>query len=281
MPMLVPVVLIVAGVVTLAHLAPFPFLFDAAMGEKSVWRMPQTPGQRQFYLTFDDGPNPTITPQLLDILRERQVQATFFLIGDHINADTAPIVRRMFAEGHAVGQHSGNRWQVFHSPQTLAAALQDEADRIEVLAGRRPCPMFRPHAGWRGVSMFAGLDRINYKLVGWSWLSWDWVWFRQRTGDRIAAQVVSHAAPGKIAVLHDGHHQNPRADRRYTLDAVPLIIERLRQDGYTFAPLCQPGPSRSLAAAPDAPRQAQQEKDAQREDIRHQDIHRPGTEEIQ
>jgi len=43
-------------------------------------------------------------------------------------------------------------------------------------------------------------------------------------------------------VLHDGHHQNPRADRRYTLDAVPLIIERLRHDGYTFAPLCQTGP---------------------------------------
>lgn len=242
MPALVPVVIVVAGVLTLAHLAPFPFVFDAALGDVSLWRVPQAPGQRHFYLTFDDGPNPTITPQLLDILRDHRVPATFFLIDHHVTPETAPLVRRMFAEGHAVAQHSGNRWQLLHSPQTLAEELEEQAKRVESLAGSRPCRLFRPHAGWRSLSMWAGLRRINYRLVGWGWLSWDWVWFRPRTGDRIAAQIVSHAAPGKIAVLHDGHHENPRADRRYTLAAVPLIIERLRQNGYTFAPLCESGP---------------------------------------
>ena len=71
---LVPVVIVVAGVLALSHFAPFPFLFDAAAGKVSVWRIPQAPGQRQIYLTFDDGPNPAITPELLDILRERQVR---------------------------------------------------------------------------------------------------------------------------------------------------------------------------------------------------------------
>lgn len=239
--MLVPVVIVIAGALALSHCAPFPFLFDAAAGNVSVWRIPQAAGQRQIYLTFDDGPNPAITLELLDILRERKVKATFFLIGTHINENTAPIVRRIFAEGHAVGQHSSNRWQMLHSPGDLAAELEEDADRMERIAGHRPCPLFRPHAGWRSIPMLAGVGRMNYRLVGWSWLNWDWVWFRKRTGDRIASQVISNAAPGRIAVLHDGHHQNPRADRRYTLAAVPLIIDRLREDGYGFAPLCDTG----------------------------------------
>ena len=73
--------------------------------------------------------------------------------------------------------------------------------------------------------MLAGVGRMNYRLVGWRWQSWDWVWFRKRTGDRIAGDIECRA----------------RADRRYTLAAVPLIIERLREDGYGFAPLCETG----------------------------------------
>lgn len=236
--MVVAIVAIIAGVAVLAHIAPFPFLFDAVNGDVSVWRVPLPPGKRTIYLTFDDGPNPVATPELLDLLREQQVLATFFLIDRHVTGETAPLVRRMFEEGHGVGQHSGNRWLMLHSPDRLAAELTSAAGRIERLAGSRPCPLFRPHAGWRGIQMFTALRRTGYKLAGWSWFTWDWVWFRQRTGERVAAQVLSHAAPGKIVVLHDGHHDNPRADRRYTIEAVRRIIAALRADGYEFASLC-------------------------------------------
>jgi peptidoglycan/xylan/chitin deacetylase (PgdA/CDA1 family) len=69
-------------------------------------------------------------------------------------------------------------------------------------------------------------------------MTWDWDWFRKRTADRVAAQVVSHIGPGKIVVIHDGHHKNPRADRRYAIDATGKIIDTLRARGYEFATLC-------------------------------------------
>jgi peptidoglycan/xylan/chitin deacetylase (PgdA/CDA1 family) len=239
--MVAGILIVVLGAAALSHTAPFPFLFDAIAGKLSVWRVQEPAGRRVVYLTFDDGPNPTITPELLDLLRDKKVPATFFLIDAHITESTAPIVRRMFEEGHAVGQHSGDRWQMLHSPSHLAADLENGADRLERLTGHRPCPIFRPHGGWRSVPMFMGLSRAQYKLIGWSWLSWDWYWFRKRTGARVASQVISHAAPGKIIVLHDGHHLDPMADRRYTLEAAGQIIDTLRARGYEFAPICGSG----------------------------------------
>ena len=229
---------VILCVVALAHTAPFPFLLDAAAGKVSVWRMPESAGLRTVYLTFDDGPNPTVTPQLLDLLRRKNTRATFFLIDTYVTEETAPIVRRMFDEGHGVGLHSDNRWLMLRSSAKLAAKLQSASDSIELLTGRRPCPLFRPHAGWRSISMLRGVSRAGHKLAGWSWQSWDWCWFRQRTGPRVASQVINHAAPGKIIVIHDGHHSNPRADRLYALEAAGLIIDGLRSRGYEFAPLC-------------------------------------------
>jgi peptidoglycan/xylan/chitin deacetylase (PgdA/CDA1 family) len=87
--------------------------------------------------------------------------------------------------------------------------------------------------------MFHGVSRLNYKLVGWSWMTWDWYWFRKRTGERVASQVLAHAAPGKIVVIHDGHHRNPQADRRYAIEATRRIIENLQPQGYEFSTLCE------------------------------------------
>jgi peptidoglycan/xylan/chitin deacetylase (PgdA/CDA1 family) len=246
--MLVTVLLVVIGVTALSHTAPFPFLFDEAVGQGAVWRVYQPANRRAVYLTFDDGPNPTATPELLDLVKEKNVPATFFLIDEHVTEATAPIVRRMFAEGHAVGQHSGNRWLMLHSAGRLTAELQTEARHIELLTGYRPCPIFRPHAGWRSISMFRGMSRLHYRLVGWSWLTWDWCWFRRRTGDRVAHQVLAHAGPGKIIVIHDGHHRNPQADRRYAVEATRRIIDGLRAESYSFATFCEGGSSQSPTA---------------------------------
>jgi peptidoglycan/xylan/chitin deacetylase (PgdA/CDA1 family) len=145
----------------------------------------------------------------------------------------------MFEEGHSVAQHSGDRWLMLRSPDGLDAKLRSAADKIQKLTGYRPCRLFRPHAGWRSISMLRGVKRSRYKLVGWSWMSWDWVWFRERTGPRVSSQVVSHAAPGKIIVIHDGHHRNPRADRKYAIEATRILADRLSAAGYKFGTLCE------------------------------------------
>lgn len=229
-------ILIAAGVTALSHVAPFRFFLDLTNDDVAVWRMPHS-RQKTIYLTFDDGPNPEVTPPLLDLLSRKGIRATFFLIDERLSEATAPIVERMFEEGHAVAQHSGNRWLLLRSPDALSAKLRAAADHMQVLTGHRPCRLFRPHAGWRSITMMRGLRRSGYKLVGWSWMTWDWMWFRKRTGPRVAAHLISHAAPGKIIVIHDGHHRDQNADRQYAIEATACAVDSLLAQRYEFRTL--------------------------------------------
>jgi peptidoglycan/xylan/chitin deacetylase (PgdA/CDA1 family) len=102
------------------------------------------------------------------------------------------------------------------SPAALAQTLTRQADRIEQLAGSRPCRLFRPHAGWRGSAMLQGLKQIDHRLVGWSFGMWDFNWFRRPNPATLANRLARRAGAGDIIVMHDGHHVNPRADRRHT-----------------------------------------------------------------
>jgi peptidoglycan/xylan/chitin deacetylase (PgdA/CDA1 family) len=227
----------------LAHTAPAPFLFDAISGGRAVWHMPkQTPPT--IYLTFDDGPNPTTTPDLLDVLAREQVRATFFLIDRHITDDTAPLVRRIFEEGHAVALHSATRAYMLMSATTFARTLTDAADRIERVSGRRPCAAFRPHAGWRSWQMYAGLKQIDHRLIGWSWMLWDWNWFRARTAESVVDRIGPRAGNGDIIVMHDGDESAPLQDQRHTVDATARLIPQFRAKGFAFGTICDPATGR-------------------------------------
>lgn len=227
------------GLVALSHLAPFPFVLDWVGPGTSLWRVPQAPGQRTVYLTFDDGPNPAATPALLDVLARERATATFFVIDRHLTPDTAPLVRRMFEEGHGVALHSHTRRLMTLAPGDLAAELDGMAARMEQLTGSRPCAAFRPHGGGRSGSMLAGLRRGGRALVGWGFFLWDWDWFRKPRADRIVPRLLRRAGPGSIVVLHDGHHENPRADRRYTVEAVERLVPGLRAKGLSFGTICE------------------------------------------
>jgi peptidoglycan/xylan/chitin deacetylase (PgdA/CDA1 family) len=237
-------VAIVVGVLALAHTAPAPFLFDAIAADRSVWHMPKLVPPT-VYLTFDDGPNPNTTPDLLDVLARDGAHATFFLIDRHITEDTAPLVRRMFAEGHAVALHSHTRAHMVMSSDTFARTLTTAADRIERMAGQRPCHAYRPHAGWRSWSMYAGLKKINHRMVGWSWMLWDWNWFQRRTADSVVNRLQHRIGNGDIVVLHDGDEAAPFADQRHTVDATARLLPELRAKGYAFGTICDPGTTSS------------------------------------
>ena len=145
------------------------------------------------------------TPTLLDALRDTNAHATFFLIDEHITHDTIPIVRRIAAEGHAIGLHSGTRRLMIMSPEELADRLEAAAARIRDITGREPCRLFRPHAGWRSRSMYKGLKKIDHQLVGWSWGMWDFNWYRGRDArsivERLARKggLVSEGSPMCVA----------------------------------------------------------------------------------
>ena len=232
-------ILAALGVAALAHLAPFPFLLD--LTDRTIWRMPKG-RPPTVYLTFDDGPNPTATPQLLDVLARHGVTATFFVIDQHLTRETAPIVRRTFEEGHAVALHSHTRTLMFYNPDYLASTLQEAAARMEVMTGHHPCYAFRPHAGNRSVPMLMGAARAGYRVVGWGWMLWDFNWFKRRNADDLVPRLSTRASPGDIIVIHDGDHIDPQADRQYAIEAVDRLIPELRSKGFEFGKICPTSP---------------------------------------
>lgn len=228
---------VLVGFVVLLHTAPFKFLLDR--GGPSVWRMPVT-GTPTVYLTFDDGPNPTATPALLDALAALGAKATFFVIDRHLNERTAPIVRRAFQEGHAVALHSHTRWLMFKTPASFVATLDAAAARMQTLTGYAPCRAFRPHGGNRSIPMMIGASRAGYRIVGWGWMLWDANPFGGRSVDAIVPRIVNRASDGDIIVIHDGHHVDPRANRQYAIDTVIRLIPALRARGFAFDTICSP-----------------------------------------
>ena len=228
-------IILAVGAVVVAHIAPFPFLFDVT--DDTVWRMPRT-GPPTVYLTFDDGPNPTATPQLLDVLKTHGVQATFFVIDKHITSETALIVRRAFEEGHAVAIHWHSRELMFKRPSSVANTIQEAAARLELLTGHQACRAFRPHAGQRSIPMLMGASKAGFLVVGFSWMAWDFNWFRARNADDIVPRLAANASPGDIIVIHDGHHKDPKADRRYAVETVDRLIPALRARGLQFGTIC-------------------------------------------
>jgi peptidoglycan/xylan/chitin deacetylase (PgdA/CDA1 family) len=221
-----------------SHAAPFPAALDAAAGSRALWEVQPRDGGPHVYLTFDDGPNPAATPALLDLLARERVRATFFLIDRWVTAETAPIVRRMFEDGHGVALHSDTRRLMALAPDELADRLTTQADRIEQLTGQRPCRAFRPHAGFRSAAMYAGLARIDHVLVGWGWNLWDFNWFRRKTAASIAPRLAGRISDGSIVVIHDGHHKDREPDRRYAVETVERLVPALRAKGFAFASVC-------------------------------------------
>ena len=245
--MLIVAVLIGAAVAA-AHMVPFPFLMEAFRPSRSLWHVKGAPGTPPtLYFTFDDGPNAQWTPPLLDALREHQVRATFFLIDEHITEATSPIVRRMAAEGHAIGLHSGTRRLMVASPDASAEHLNRAARSHSTdhrASSRAGCSGPMPAGAARRCT--EGLAKVGYRLAGWSWGMWDWDWWRSPRAERVGNRIVQKASAGDIIVIHDGHHQNPAADRRHAGETMARIAPPLRSRGFTFGTLCEAAPALSF-----------------------------------
>ena len=95
--------------------------------------------------------------------------------------------------------------------------------------------------------MYDGLRKIDYTLVGWGWMLWDWNWFRARTADSILARIAARVSSGDIIVMHDGDESAPRKDQRQTVEATASLIPALRDRGFAFGTVCENGVVRRAA----------------------------------
>jgi peptidoglycan/xylan/chitin deacetylase (PgdA/CDA1 family) len=191
-------------------------------------------GAREVSLTFDDGPSMPYTSQILDILRERRVKATFFLCG--ANAERYPdLVRRIRAEGHEIGNHTySHPYLYLESGERIAREIDKTQDVLERISGRRP-RLFRPPFGVRWFSLWRVLKSRDLTMVMWSARGYD----GRLDASGIARETLSQLEPGAIILLHDGFETNPpaRVDRSETVRALPAIIDGVRRAGYAFAPI--------------------------------------------
>lgn len=179
----------------------------------------------QVALTFDDGPNPPYTGQILGILARYQVPATFFCIGLQASAHPAELAR-MAAAGHGLGNHT---WSHPFLPDLSRAQLTEQLDRTdEAVARAAGCGpgLFRPPYGSRSPDVLRWLGERGTPIVLWDVDPSDWA----RPGAAvIAGRVLMQARPGTIILMHDGG-----GDRSQTVAALPLVIEGLLDRGYRF-----------------------------------------------
>ena len=184
-------------------------------------------------LTFDDGPNPDATPLILDTLREKQVRATFFVLGSH--AERWPdLVQRISHEGHQLGNHGYfHRKLHFKSPFYVSRDIKLGIRAIK-RAGAPAPRLFRAPHGFRSPWTTPIASSYGERTVGWSLGVWD----SDRPGaDEIVRRTLEGVEPGSIILLHDGDGYNPDGDRLQTAAALPIIIDRLKEQGYEFATL--------------------------------------------
>jgi cellulose synthase/poly-beta-1,6-N-acetylglucosamine synthase-like glycosyltransferase/peptidoglycan/xylan/chitin deacetylase (PgdA/CDA1 family)/spore germination protein YaaH len=191
-------------------------------------------------LSFDDGPDPSWTPKILDVLKQKNVPATFFVIG--LDANKWPqLLRREYAEGHEIGNHTYSHpdWE---SPNLSATQVRWELNLterlIESIVGAK-CILFRPPYGIdhqpeyaEEVAHLPGVQEMGYLIVGQKVDPNDWS--QQSPGvpipaARILENVMRELPKGNIVLLHDGG-----GDRSQTLAALPKIIDALRAEGYEF-----------------------------------------------
>lgn len=172
------------------------------------------------YLTFDDGPNPNITPWVLDFLKANDIQATFFCVGNNI-LKYPEIYQRIISEGHRVGNHTMNHEK---SKNVSFKQYKESIRETEKLVQNN---LFRPPYGRLNTFKSHSISK-KYKIIMWSWLSYDYD--TSVPVSKILKKAKSQIKSGDIIVLHD----NEKVKDRIKL-ILPELIEIMNKKGLTFS----------------------------------------------
>ena len=194
-----------------------------------IWRGPRE--GRRIALTFDDGPDHDWTPRVLDVLAARGVPATFFLIGERARRAVG-VVRAIVSAGHEIGNHGWSHRSLWLcGPARTREEITRAQHVLAELAGTGP-RFFRPPWGMVNASMFSVLRASRLTCVFWSIQPEG---LRSQPGSRQVAYVLRRARPGAIVDLHDAEGVLDAPAR--LLQALPAMIDGLREAGYDFATL--------------------------------------------
>jgi peptidoglycan/xylan/chitin deacetylase (PgdA/CDA1 family) len=181
-------------------------------------------------LTIDDGPDPAVTPQVLDILDAHDVHATFFCIGKNV-ANYPDLAREIVRRGHAVENHSNqHRWHFgFLGVGGFIRELTAAQETIADVTGQQPL-FFRAPAGLRSPLLDPALCRVGLRLASWTRRGFDTV---QRNPDRVLRRLLRNVGRGEILLLHDGNAARTAAGMPVILEVLPPVLSAIRAAGLT------------------------------------------------
>ncbi|MDQ1910630.1 polysaccharide deacetylase family protein [Paenibacillus sp. GD4] len=216
-------------------LSRLPMLMLAAlltMGSSSanpnsevVWKVDTD--QKLIAITFDDGPNPRYTPQILDILNQYQAKATFFVLGKRVQMYPKIAIREV-NEGHEIANHTFDHHFLKNYPaERLVDEIRQTQEVIFDITEQMP-HVFRPPGGFYNDTLLHSMKEDKLTVVMWSWYqdTQDW---RKPGVDKIVQTVLGNVHNGDIILFHD-----LEGDCSQTVEALKRIIPELKQQGYEF-----------------------------------------------
>ncbi|TBL78358.1 polysaccharide deacetylase family protein [Paenibacillus thalictri] len=200
-------------------------LTAAAPQSEVVWNVETD--QKLIALTFDDGPNPVYTPQILDILQQYQAKATFFVLGKKVQAYPQIAIREV-NEGHEIANHTFDHHFLKNvSPEKLKEEIRQTQDVIFDITEQIP-HVFRPPGGFYNDALIDLAREDHFTVVMWSWYqdTKDW---KKPGVQKIVNTVLNNVHNGDIILFHD-----LEGDCRQTVEALKIILPALKEQGYRF-----------------------------------------------
>ncbi|HEY9690098.1 MAG TPA: polysaccharide deacetylase family protein [Coleofasciculaceae cyanobacterium] len=191
---------------------------------KLVRDQPLASGEKVVALTFDDGPAPIYTEQVLEILKRENVKATFFMVGKMVQAFPA-IGQRVASEGHVLANHSWSHRYHRFAPAAAASEINQTTNIIQAKTGQT-VRLYRPPGGVLNNGMDTYAQSQGYASIMWGTDTGDW---RRPPAATIVNRVMNTIHPGDIVLMHDGG-----GDRHNTVAALPIMISQLKAKGYRF-----------------------------------------------
>lgn len=232
------VILDLAGLIIPKVTNPVPRLSRAPMQQHvKITDRDNLDGKMLVALTFDDGPSPETTPRLLDILKEKSVPATFFMLGFRA-AGNPDLVKRVQAEGHEVGSHTMYHQNlVLLPPDAVLSDLVAAKSTMSSILGTEPSLIRPPYGNYNDI--VASL--VGTPMILWSVDTLDW---QNKNTDAVLSTAMSQVHDGAIILMHDIHPTS--------VDAAPILIDALRGAGYEFVTISELAKIRHISLAPGA-----------------------------
>ncbi len=204
-------------------------LWPRSQGLGPNWtRLPASGVTGQVAITIDDGPDPEVTPQVLDILESHGARATFFCVGERVLAN-ADLARNIVTRGHRIENHSQHHRLHFSllGPRRMQLEIEQAQETIDAVCGERP-RFFRAPAGLRNPFLEPVLAALDMQLVSWTRRGFDTITPR---ADVVHARLARKLAAGDILLLHDGHAARTPGGRPVILEVLPRLLETIAHAG--------------------------------------------------